>query len=162
MHDHLATHQANHTVDRGLQRWRELVGKSTDFADLGPDEDDFGQRPAPEHDRKGGQEMPDSERMEAELRAGRVDVAHGETMDTAGSATCPQRVDDHRFAATIEVTDRTEACDSSVEKLHLARRLWQFAKAPEDMAAEAVVTLPGISEAYDVDHPPVSNIRLGK
>src|SRR4051794_25328139 len=78
-----APHQANRLVDRGLQRWRELVAKSTDLADRGPDEHDFGQSPASQYGRKGHHQMMDSDGMEAELRAGRVEYVQANSTDLA-------------------------------------------------------------------------------
>src|SRR5262245_56883934 len=160
--DYLVPHQANRAVDRGPQRWRELVAKPTDLVDRGPDEHDFGHRPAREHDRKGGQEMSDSEGVQAELRGGRDEVVHAKATDTADPATGPQRVDDHRLAATLEVTDRTQARESGIKQLHLTGQARSFAKPPEDMDAEAVVALPEIPEADHVDHPASPLIRPGR
>jgi hypothetical protein len=117
---HLTSDQANRPVACGLQRWREFVDKPTDHADLGPDHHNLGHRPVPEHDREGRQDMIHPEGMEAELRSGRVEVVQAKSTDTAGSAACPQRVDDHHLAAILEVTDRIEARDSGIEHLHLA------------------------------------------
>src|SRR5262249_48137596 len=83
------------------------------------------------------------------------------TMDSAGPAACLQRVDDHRLAATLEETDRSEARDPGIKHLDVRRQIVPLAKPPEDMGAEAVVTLPGIPEADDVEHPSSPLIRPG-
>jgi hypothetical protein len=71
--------------------------------------------------------MMDPEGMEAEFGAGQVELVQLNTTDMADSATRLQRVDDHRLAATLEVTERAEACDSGIEQLHLPCQVWSFA-----------------------------------
>ena len=97
--------------------------------------------------------MIDPEGMEAELRAGRVEFVqakhdgHGRLGHPVFSASTITAL-----RAILEVTERTEARDPGIEQLHLAGQAAQLAKPPEDMDAEAVVTLPEIPEADDVEH----------
>src|SRR6185312_17518934 len=83
--DHLAPHQANRPVDCGLLPWREPFGPPTDLAYLGPDHDDLGPGPVLEQDVEGRQEMSDPESMQAELRAGRIEVLQAKATDPADS-----------------------------------------------------------------------------
>src|SRR5262249_54067985 len=59
-------------------------------------------------------------------------------------------------------TERTEARGAGVEYLHRAGPTAHLAKPPEDMDAEAVVTLPGIPKAHDVEHGPGSHHQSRK
>jgi hypothetical protein len=152
MLDHLTSDQANRPAERGPQGRSEMVGKQANFSDLGSDQHDLGQRTVTQHDREGRQEMIDPESMEAELPAGRVEVVQAKATDPADSASGFQRVDDHHLAAILEVPDRTEARDPGLEHLHRAGQAGELAESPEDVDAEAIVALPGIPEAYDVEH----------
>jgi hypothetical protein len=152
MPDHLASDQANRPAERGQQGRGEVVGKQANISDLGSDQHDLGQRPVTQHDGEGRQEMIDPESMEAELPAGRVEVVQAKTTDSADPASGFQRVDDHHLAAILEVPDRSEARDPRLEHLHRAGQAGERAESPEDMDAEAIVALPGIPEAYDVEH----------
>ena len=162
MLDHLTSDQTNRPAERGLQGRGELVGEAANFSDLGSDQHDFGQRTVTQHDGEGCQEMIDPEHMKAELPAGWVEVVQTKATDSADPASGLHRVDDHHLAAILEVPDRTKARDPGIEHLHRAGQTGKLAESPEDVDAEAIVALPGIPEAHDVEHHRASHDQAWK